>query len=99
MNKNEFLEQITAIGTCEDDSQRRTMLASLQSGVEAVFDENTSLNEGITERDTQIADLQKNNMDLFLQVSAKSKPEDKPSEDSGQKLTYENLFNDKGELK
>lgn len=99
MNKNEFIEQITAIGTCEDDSQRRTMLASLQTEVETVFDEHTSFAESIAQKDTQIADLQKNNMDLFLQVTNKKEPEKDPGNEPEKNLKYENLFNEKGELK
>lgn len=105
MDKEEFLNKIKEIGTCEDDAERRTMLAELNDKVGAVFDENISL----TETNKSVIDdnekLRSANQKLFLMVGA-DKPENERVEDQTglkQETTeprkFENLFNDKGELK
>lgn len=104
MDKEEFLNKIKEIGTCEDDAERRTMLAELNDKVGAVFDENISL----TETNKSVIDdnekLRSANQKLFLMVGA-DKPENERVEDQTglkQETTeprkFENLFN-KGELK
>ena len=98
MDRQEFLNQVQAIGTCEDDAQRRTMLAALQSGVEQVFTNNETLT---SENNTYRADnetLRKANMDLFLQIGKKN-PEDTNGQPEPKKLSFNDLFNEKGELK
>ena len=102
MDKEEFLNKIKEIGTCEDDAERRTMLAELNDKVGAVFDENISL----TETNKSVIDdnekLRSANQKLFLMVGA-DKPENQRVEDQTglkQETTeprkFENLFNNKG---
>ena len=105
MDKEEFLNKIKEIGTCEDDAERRTMLAELNDKVGAVFDENISL----TETNKSVIDdnekLRSANQKLFLMVGA-DKPENERVEDqtglkqeTKEPRKFENLFNNKGELK
>lgn len=101
MDKNEFLQAIREIGTCEDDVQRRDMLNDLQNNVSSIFDENTSLTERNTSLTTDNETLRSANMKLFLQVGS-----DEPNTPNGsevdkakEKRKFEDLFNEKGEIK
>lgn len=103
MTKQEFLDQITAIGTCADDAQRRNLLTSLADTVSTTFDEHATLTEQNTKYKTDMESLRSANMQLFLQVG-ESRKQQPPIDDGGNEppsntLTYENLFNEKGELK
>lgn len=101
MDKNEFLQAIKEIGTCEDDVQRRTLLTDLQNNVSSVFDDNITLNERNTSLTADNETLRSANMKLFLQVGSddtdapNGSEVDKPKE----KRKFENLFNEKGEIK
>ena len=105
MDKETFIEKIKAIGTCEDEAERRTMLAELSEETGKVFDENISLtatNKSVIDDNEK---LRSANQKLFLMVGA-DKPENERVEDQTglkQETTeprkFENLFNNKGELK
>lgn len=75
MDKNEFLETITQIGTIDDEVERRTMLTLLSDEVVKVFDEKenlnttiTSLNDKLSRTSDDLSKAQKANMDLFLRI-------------------------------
>ena len=68
MDKNEFIEAVQKIGTCEDEVERRTLLTGLQNDVSAIFDSNSDLTEKNTNLHAENEKLLKANMDLFLQV-------------------------------
>lgn len=105
MDKEEFLNKIKEIGTCEDDAERRTMLAELNDKVGAVFDENANL----TETNKSVIDdnekLRSANQKLFLMVGADKSDQQRVEDQTGLKQEtkeprkFENLFNNKGELK
>lgn len=105
MDKETFLEKIKAIGTTEDEAERRTMLAELNDEVGKVFDENISL----TETNKSVIDdnekLRSANQKLFLMVGADKPEKERVEDQTGLKQEtreprrFENLFNDKGELK
>lgn len=101
MNKTDFISRIQAIGTCEDDSQRRTLLSDLQTDCESDYDRLENLETENTQLKTDKEDLQKANMKLFLKTTEKATPEEKPGDegDKVEPLKYENLFNEKGDLK
>ena len=101
MNKTDFISRIQAIGTCEDDSQRRTLLSDLQTDCETDYDRLENLETENTQLKTDKEDLQKANMKLFLKTTEKATPEEKPGNegDNEEPLKYENLFNEKGDLK
>ena len=106
MEREELLARINAIGTCEDEGERRTQLDSFRDDINTLFDENERLqteNENITNANEN---LRSANMDLFLQLGEqKSKKEITKSETGAdpdpepQKRKFEDLFNEKGELK
>ena len=101
MDKNEFIQTIKEIGTCEDDVQRRTMLADLQNNVSSVFDDNINLNERNTSLTTDNEALRSANMKLFLQVGSDDSDAPSGSEvnQPKEKRKFENLFNEKGEIR
>ncbi|MBR0369959.1 MAG: hypothetical protein IJH63_04460 [Methanobrevibacter sp.] len=105
MDKEKFNEIIKAIGTCEDEAERRTMLAELSEATSKVFDENASL----TETNKSVIDdnekLRSANQKLFLMVGADKTDQQRVEDQTGLKeetkepRKFENLFNEKGELK
>lgn len=101
MNKTDFISRIQEIGTCEDDSQRRTLLSDLQTECESDYDRLDNLVTENTQLKTDKEDLQKANMKLFLKTT-ETKPQEEPIVNKGdneEPLKYENLFNEKGDLK
>lgn len=106
MDKQAFLDTLTQIGTCEDETQRRDMLATLSGEATTLFDNHatlTSQNESLTQANE---DLRAANMKLFLQVGANKTEQQLQHDRTGiqkeepeTKLKYEDLFNDEGGLK
>ena len=105
MDKNAFLEKIKEIGTIEDDVQRRTLLTELTEGVSNIFDSNITLQEENKKYMDDNEKLRSANMQLFLRVGAdKTQEEIKTSqvgeiEEDKEPRRFENLFDDKGNLK
>ena len=104
MDRNELLDVINNIGTCEDEGERRTMLDSLRDEINGVYDEN----ENLTSRNDELVkaneNLRSTNMDMFLQLGEqKSKKEviknETGSDGEPETKKFEDLFNEKGELK
>ena len=98
LTKQQFLDRITEIGTCEDEATRREMLASLGEDGGTIFDDYDAAE---TARAAAVEDNEKlraANMKLFLRVGDHEKPET-PATETKTDLKYENLFNEKGELK
>jgi len=99
MTKEEFNSLIQEIGQIEDDVDRRDKLSILSDTYSPMFD----TVDNLTQKNTQLTDdnekLREANMKLFLRVGSKTEPdkieEDKPKE----KLKFEDLFNEKGEIK
>lgn len=105
MDKEKFAEAIQEIGKCEDEVERRTLLAKLNTDTSAIFDENSTLKSEKEKFESDNEKLRKANMDLFLQVGAK-KPDDEFKQDTtgiddkpAEKRKFENLFDEKGGLK
>lgn len=102
MNKTEFVSRIQAIGTCEDDVQRRTLLSELQTECETDYDNLANLESENTQLNKDKEELQKANMQLFLRTTTPTThAENNPGSegDNDEPLKYENLFNEKGDLK
>ena len=100
MTRDEFLSQITQIGTCEDETERRSMLNALRDETTALFDtvDNlTTQNNTLSENNES---LRKANMELFVQAGSSRSPIDTtdPTPEP-QKRSFDNLFNEKGDLK
>ena len=103
MEKQEFLDRIKAVGTCEKDEERREMLASLSDEVSKDYDSLTKLttdNQNLT-NDNEL--LRQANMKLFLRVgeqkdTSQEHKKDDVSDDN-KKRNFEDLFDEKGGLK
>lgn len=105
LTKQEFLDTLTNIGTCADETERRTMLASLNDEAALLFDNNatlTSQNEALTADNESIRAA---NMKLFLQVGSNKTDAQRQQDTTGhhdepeQRIKYEDLFNEEGGLK
>lgn len=105
MDKNEFLEMVKQIGTIEDEVERRSKLTELTDSVSAVFDSNIDLMEKNKKYEDDNEKLRSANMQLFLKVgSGKTEQEIKNDsvgkiEEESQPRKFEDLFDDKGNLK
>lgn len=98
LTKEEFQARITAIGTCENEADRRELLAKLSEDGSGIYDDYATVE---TARAAAVADnekLREANMKLFLRVGDHKEPET-PAKETTPDLKYENLFNEKGELK
>lgn len=103
MDKQEYLDRINAIGTCEDEAERLKLLNSLRDDVCNIIDENSQLVEQNNNYVSVNENLRNTNMDLFLQLGEQKSREQVQKNETGQeppkeKRTFENLFNNKGEL-
>lgn len=101
MDRQEILDTIRNIGTCEDEAERRTMLSDLHDEITTVFENVDSLTENNNALTEANETLRAANTKLFLKVGEDRTPEDsKGGEDTPpEKRKFENLFNEKGELK
>lgn len=105
MDKQGFLDKLKAIGTSEDEVERRTMLSELTDEVSKIYDKNESLTESNKNYVDDNEKLRSANMQLFLQVGANKTPEQVSEDTTGVKddtpepRKFENLFDDKGGLK
>lgn len=100
MTREELLNVITELGTIEDPAERRSKIVTITNEINAVYDSNETLTADKTKLEGDKKKLQEYNMELYLQVGSKKedKKEEDP-EDQTEELKYEDLFNDKGELK
>lgn len=107
MDKNEFLNAIEEIGTCEDDVQRRTLLDNLRNNASSDYDNLASLTEKNTKLTSENEEIRNANMKLFLQLGAekKSTEEEPPNTLTGgkpeetKKREFKDLFDEKGGIK
>lgn len=105
MLKDDFIKSIAEIGQCEDEAERREMLATLQE--EAVKDYDkidtlTSDNEALKEEREKLRDY---NMKLFLRVGEQKDPDKVKENETGMKAdetkkkSFDDLFDEKGAIK
>lgn len=99
MDKAEFLSKITEIGTCEDDATRRALLTDLSDNVSPIFDNVDTLTQTNSDLTAANQELQEKNMQLFLKVGESRQPNEPEVDPPAEKRKFENLFNEKGELK
>lgn len=102
MTKEEMLAKLQAIGTLEDDVQRRTLITEIVEDVNGIYDSNATLTEANAQFEKDNESLRSANMQLFLKIGGgtKTEPIDKVGEEKKEpELKFENLFNEKGELK
>lgn len=101
MKKEDVKAKIQSIGALESAEEMRTQLATFNAELEKDYDERDQLqatNETLTK---DMESLRQTNMQLFLQIGQTKADDksDKGGSNEPEKLTYENLFNEKGELK
>ena len=99
MNKTEFTERLQQIGTCEDETQRREMIAQLIEDGGNDYDDHAA---AVAARDQAQADnesLREANMKLFKRIGDHNNPDVDPDPKPAEKRKFENLFNDKGGIK
>ena len=101
MTREEMIAHIQNIGTCEDDAQRRTMLGELQQNLEQDYDSFDRTQQENAQYRTDNESLRSANMKLFLQVGGRNPEDTLPGGDDKPKPKpkFEDLFNEKGELK
>lgn len=83
MDKEKFLNSITAIGTCEDDVERRNMLVSLSDEATKLFETQdglnnkiNELNESLTKANERVNKVQEFNMELYKRLDTQKEPGD-----------------------
>ena len=99
MTREELMQKLTELGTVEDDAQRRLIITEVSDEIKGVYDSNETLTASKSKYEDDIKKLQEYNMQLFLKVGSPQKAKEKEVEEPEQTLKYENLFNEKGELK
>lgn len=101
MEKQDLLNRITAIGSCDNDAERREMLTQLSEEASKDYDTLATLTEQNNNLLNDNEALRSANMKLFLRVgeNRNDNRNDNHEQESNKELTYENLFNEKGELK
>lgn len=110
MEKDKILEKITNIGIIEDEIERRSILAELNSDVNNLFTEletnkNTidELNKNIQKNNSDMDKLREYNMELFKRLpvdkTEEEKLKDNGMEEEKSKRKFEDLFDEKGGIK
>lgn len=106
MDKEEFENSIKEIGTCEDEVKRRELLTSLNDKIGNVFDDNETLRADNDKYKEENDRLLESNRKYFMRLETQKTEREKQKEvtgDEGEKerepKKFEDLFNEKGELK
>lgn len=97
MNKEEYAQKLLELASIEDAAERRMKITELTDEANAIFDNQDKLTQANSKFEADNKKLQEYNMQLFLRVGEKKQP--KEEEHHEQPLKYENLFNEKGDLK
>ena len=97
--QDDFNNKIKEIGGLDDIAKVRAELVGLQDNITGIFDENKQLTEKAGKLETDIAEIRDINNKLFTQITEKKTPEDNKDTEPPESLKYENLFDEKGELK
>lgn len=99
MTRDELLQKLTEIGTTDDAAQRRQMITEVTDEVKGVYDSNETLTTANTKYEADNKKLQEYNMQLFLKVGGQQKQKEPEEKKPTEELKYENLFDEKGEIK
>lgn len=99
LTKEELAEKLTGLGTAQDDAERRVLITELTDGLNEILDANNNLQAANTKFEADNKKLQEYNMQLFLKVGSQTKQPEVQAEPERETPKYEDLFNDKGELK
>lgn len=104
MEKVDFLNRLTAIGSCEDDVERRELLSALSEEASKDYDTLATLT---TTNETLLNDnekLRNANMKLFLRVGEEKDEADTKKNNTGvkdepEKRNFSDLFDKEGRIK
>lgn len=104
MEKQDFLNRISEIGTCEDDVQRRELLSALSEEASKDYDNMSTLTETNKNLSSDNEMLRQANMKLFLRVGESKDPDKVKENETGmkeedKKLSFDDLFDEKGGIK
>lgn len=99
MKKEEFAQSLLDLASIEDAAERRVKITELTDVANAIFDDQEKLTQANSKFEADNKKLQEYNMQLFLRVGDKKQPKEPEEQPQGEPLKYENLFNEKGELK
>lgn len=100
LTKQEFLDRLQVIGTCEDEVERRALLSDLSEDGAAIYDEFDTADAARKTAEEDNEKLRAANMKLFMRVGDHTAPEPIPgTEPPKEKRKFENLFNEKGDIK
>lgn len=97
--RDELLSSVTELGTIEDGATLRAKLTALSDDVTALYDEHDTLKAANEKLDADNKQLKEYNMQLFLRVGGQQPKKEPEKTPQTEELKYENLFNEKGELK
>ena len=101
MDKAQFTERLQAIGTEENEAQRRELIAQLIEDGGNDYDDQAA---AVAARDQALQDneeLRAANMSLFKRIGVKDDPDPEPNPEPQPqpKRKFEDLFNEKGGIK
>ena len=99
MTREELLNKLTELGTIDDGAQRRQIVTELTDEVKLVYDSNETLTASNSKYEADNKKLQEYNMQLFLRVGSQQKPQPQEEPEETENLNYEDLFDEKGDLK
>lgn len=105
MEKKDFLDRITEIGSCDDDVKRRELLAQLSDEASKDYDTLTALTETNETLKNDNETLRDANMKLFLRVGEEKTDAERVKNETGvdgsknEKRSFDDLFNEKGGIK
>lgn len=99
MTREEVMKALSDIGTIEDAAERRSKIVSITDELTAIYDSNETLTASNDKLKADKQKLQDYNMELYLQVGGQKKSPEAEPETHSEPLKYEDLFNDKGEIK
>lgn len=105
MDKQEFITRMTAIGTCTDDVQRREFISALREEAESDYDRIDTLTAQNETLSNDNETLRSANMKLFLRVGSSKDEGERSKDETGiddkpkDKRKFDDLFNEKGEIK
>lgn len=98
-----ILNDLLKLSTPDNQASISEILTRLSEDYEQVLNESETASNRVTELTANNEKLRSVNADLFLKVGTTDKKtvhtETETEENQGEELTFDNLFNDKGELK
>ena len=101
MDRTEIMNLIANLRIDIDNAEsRESLIDRISEAVNTVYDANDTLSNSNAEYVRANEQLRSANMKLFTQIGAEPvKTETKPQEEEPKKLSFDDLFNEKGELK